>query len=247
MTAMSKYLYGIIEEPQSKTFELSGLAGAAVYTINSGDLAAVVSDIELSEIDPTRKNVMAHTMVQDGILKKYTFIPMGFGIVAASEASVRSLLDKNYPGLVSELKRLADKIEVELKIFWDDKALASENQQLINKVQTRVKAASSTAEAQRLLTEAGMQVEKIVLAWKAKYVDQIYASLKTLAIDSRLNNCSGIKMLLNASFLIDRKTESEFVEQVRILDAKYQGNINFKYIGPLSPYNFVGIKLEMVN
>ena len=247
MTAMSKYLYGIIEEPQFKTFELRGLAGAAVYTINSRDLAAVVSDIELAEIDPTRKNVMAHTMVQDGLLKKYTFIPMGFGIVAVSESGVRSLLEKNYPGLVSEIKKLADKIEVEIKIFWDDKALASENQQLITKVQTRVKAASSTAEAQRLLTEAGMQVEKIVLAWKAKYVDQIYASLKTLAIDSRLNNCSGIKMLLNASFLIDRKTESEFVEQVRILDAKYQGNINFKYIGPLSPYNFVSIKLELAN
>lgn len=247
MTAMSKYLYGIIEEPQFKTFELRGLEGAAVYTINSRDLAAVVSDIELAEIDPTRKNVMAHTMVQDGLLKKYTFIPMGFGIVAVSESGVRSLLEKNYPGLVSEIKKLADKIEVEIKIFWDDKALASENQQLITKVQTRVKAASSTAEAQRLLTEAGMQVEKIVLAWKAKYVDQIYASLKTLAIDSRLNNCSGIKMLLNASFLIDRKTESEFVEQVRILDAKYQGNINFKYIGPLSPYNFVSLKLEMVN
>ncbi len=244
---MSKYLYGIIEEPQFKTFELRGLEGAAVYTINSRDLAAVVSDIELAEIDPTRKNVMAHTMVQDGLLKKYTFIPMGFGIVAVSESGVRSLLEKNYPGLVSEIKRLADKIEVEIKIFWDDKALASENQQLITKVQTRVKAAYSTAEAQRLLTEAGMQVEKIVLAWKAKYVDQIYASLKTLAIDSRLNNCSGIKMLLNASFLIDRKTESEFVEQVRILDAKYQGNINFKYIGPLSPYNFVSTKLEMAN
>jgi hypothetical protein len=247
MTAAGKYLYGIIAEPQFKTFELWGLEGAAVYSINSGDLAAVVSDIELAEIDPTRKNVMAHTMVQDAILKKYTFIPMGFGIVAASEAGVRSLLEKNYMGLVSEIKRLAGKIEVELKIFWDDKALASENQQLINKVQARVKAASSSAEAQRLLTEAGMQVEKIVVAWKAKYVDQIYASLKTLAIDSRLNTCSGIKMLLNASFLIDRGRESEFVEQVRILDAKFKGNINFKYIGPLSPYNFVNIKLEKVN
>jgi hypothetical protein len=122
-----------------------------------------------------------------------------------------------------------------------------ENQQLITKVQAKVKAASSAAETQRLLTEAGMQVEKIVLAWKAKYVDQIYASLKKLAVDSRLNNCSGVKMLLNASFLIDRKTESAFVEQVRSLDAKYQGNINFKYIGPLSPYNFVSIKLELAN
>jgi hypothetical protein len=247
MTATSKYLYGIIEEPQFKTFEMRGLEGAAVYTINSRDLAAVVSDIELIEIDPTRKNVLAHTLVQDGILKKYTLIPMGFGIVAAGESSVRSLIEKNYAGLASELKRLSGKIEVEIKIFWDDKALINENQQLITKVQTAVKAASCTADAQRLLTEAGMQVEKIILAWKAKYVDQIYASLKKLAIDSRLNNCSGVKMFLNASFLIDRNTESQFVEQVRSLDAKYKGNINFKYIGPLSPYNFVSLKLELAN
>jgi hypothetical protein len=247
MTATGKYLYGIIEEPQFKTFEFRGLEEAVVDTINYQDLAAVVSDIVLSEIDPTRKNVLAHTLVQDGSLKKYTFIPMGFGMVAASASAVRGLLETNYAGLVSELKKLSGKIEVDLKISWDDKALMSENQQLISRVQTRVKAASSVAETQRLLTEAGMKVEKVVLAWKAKYVDQIYSSLKKLAFDSRLNSCSGVKMLLNASFLIDRKTEGEFIEQVHNLDAKYQGNFNFKYIGPLSPYSFVSIKLEMVN
>lgn len=244
---MSKYLYGIIEEPQTKTFGFNGLENAAVYTINHRDLAAVVSDVDLNEIDPTRKNVLAHTLAQDSIIKKYTFIPMGFGIVAADESQVRGLLERNYPSLINELKKLAGKIEVEVKIFWDDKALMNENQHLINQVQTRVKTASSAVEAQRLLTEAGMQIEKIVLTWKAKYVDQIYSSLRKLAIDCRLNNCSGVKMLLNASFLIDKKTETEFVEQVRNLDTKYQGNFNFKYIGPLSPYSFVGIKLDLVN
>jgi hypothetical protein len=238
-----KYLYGIIEEPQQKTFDFRGLDGAPVYTVNFQNLAVAISDIEQTEIDPTRKNVMAHTMVQDGLLKKYTPIPMGFGIVAANESSVRSLIENNYQSLVSEIKKLSDKIEVEIKIFWDDKALINDNQQLISKVQSKVNSASSIIETQRILQEAGMKVENIIQGLKTKYVDQIYSSLKRLAVDSRLNSCSGIKMLLNASFLIDRAKESEFVEQVRCLDAKYQGNINFKYIGPLSPYNFVSIKL----
>jgi hypothetical protein len=142
---------------------------------------------------------------------------------------------------------LADKIEVEIKIFWDDKALVSENRELVEKIQARVKAASSDVEAQRALSDAGMQVEKIVLGLKSKYVDQIYSSLKKLAIESRTNTCTGLKMLLNASFLIDRKTEADFVKFVRYLDVKFQGNINFKYIGPLSPYNFVNIKLGLAN
>jgi hypothetical protein len=247
LATTSRYLYGIIEELQSITFEFRGLEDAGVYTLNFQDLAAVVSDIEPGEIDPTRRNVMAHTLVQDGILKKYTLIPMGFGIVAASQANVNNLLQKNYPELVSELKKLADKIEVEIKVFWDDKALVAENHQLINKLQNQVKSAGSAIDAQRRLSEAGMQIEKIVLNLKSKYADQIYSSLKRLASDSRLNPCSGVKMLLNASFLIDRKTETDFVDLVRYLDTKFQGHMNFKFIGPLSPYNFVSIKLGQVN
>ena len=246
MTTSNKYLYGVIREPEVKTFEIHGVDDAPVYTLNFHDLAAVVSDIESAEIDPTRKNVMAHTLVQDAILKQYSVIPMGFGIIAACQSNVSGLLEKNYTGLVNELNKLADKVEVEVKIFWDDKALVMVNQPLVNKLQSQVKAASNTIDAQRRMSEAGMQVEKIVLAMKSKCADQIYTSLQKLARDSRLNACSGVKMLLNASFLIDRKTETDFIDLVRNLDTKFQGQFNFKYIGPLSPYNFVSLKLELV-
>jgi hypothetical protein len=172
---------------------------------------------------------------------------MGFGMVAANETAVFNLLEKNHVGLTAELRRLAGKIEAELKVFWDDNALTVENRQLIEKVQAKVKASSSAVETQRILSEAGMQVEKVVISWKGQYADRIYAALRKLAVDSRLNDCSGVKMLLNASFLIERQNELAFLEQIRNLDAEFQGNINCKYIGPLSPYNFVSLKLEQVN
>lgn len=242
-----KYVYGIIEEQEIKNFDFYGIEGAPVYTINCRQLAGVVSDVEIPEIDPTRRNVLAHTLAQDSILKRYTLVPMGFGMVAANETAVFNLLEKNHVGLTAELRRLAGKIEAELKVFWDDNALTVENRQLIEKVQAKVKASSSAVETQRILSEAGMQVEKVVISWKGQYADRIYAALRKLAVDSRLNDCSGVKMLLNASFLIERQNELAFLEQIRNLDAEFQGNINCKYIGPLSPYNFVSLKLEQVN
>jgi Gas vesicle synthesis protein GvpL/GvpF len=242
-----KYVYGIIEEQKIKNFDFFGIEGAPVYTINCRQLAAVVSDVEITEIDPTRRNVLAHTLAQDSILKLYTLVPMGFGMVAANETAVLNILEKNYVGLTAELKRLAGKIEAELKVFWDDNALTVANRQLIEKVQAKVKASSSAVETQKILSEAGMQVEKVVISWKGQYADRIYAALRKLAVDSRLNDCSGVKMLLNASFLIERQNELAFLEQIRNLDAEFQGNINCKYIGPLSPYNFVSLKLEQVN
>ncbi|MBI4286262.1 MAG: GvpL/GvpF family gas vesicle protein [Chloroflexi bacterium] len=249
MSAERKYLYGIIKESIPRTFNLSGVGGAGVYTIGYQEVAAVVSDTGLGEIDPTRQNVRAHTEVQDGLLKAYTLLPMGFGMIADSKDDVCKLLAKNYQGLISELKRLDGKVEVELKVFWDQGALSKElegGSDELTRLKSRIKNASSPAETRELLIEVGKLVERIAFNWKARYADRVYAVLKGLACDARLNNPLGIKNVLNASFLIEKAKESDFQKEVYKLDAQYQSKVNFKYVGPLAPYNFVSLKLELV-
>jgi hypothetical protein len=246
---LGKYLYGIIEEPQPTRFSFSGVGDAEVYTVNHQKLAAVVSKIEFQEVDPTRKNVRAHTTVQDELFKEYTLLPMGFGMIASSEDEVKRLLEKNHDGFIRELKRLAGKIEVGLKVFWDREAMVSEiegeNQEFAN-LKAKINAASSPIEAQNLLVEAGKLVERIATDWKHKYARAIYATLEELSVDARLNDPLGIKNILNGSFLIDKSRGKEFQGKVYQLDSKYQGKVNFKYVGPLPPYSFVNVKLEPV-
>jgi len=249
MSGQGKYIYGIVEEPQLRRFSFMGVGEADVHTINHQGIAAIVSDTEFSEIDPTRKNVQAHTVVQDELLKEYTLLPMGFGMVAASEDEVRGLLEKNYEGLTSELNRLANMIEIELKLYWDQetiiKEIQGENQEL-SRIKAKIKAASSPAETRNLMIEAGRLVENIVLDWKTRYAEMVYANLSELSNDAKMNNPVGLKNLLNASFLIEKSRESEFKEQVYKLDSKFQGKVNFKYVGPMPPYNFVDLRLEPV-
>jgi hypothetical protein len=249
MPGQSKYIYGIVEEPRLRRFSFTGVGEADVYTLNHQKLAAIISDTEFSEIDPTRKNVQAHTIVQDELLKEYTLLPMGFGMVAASEDEVRGLLEKNYEGLTSELDRLANMIEVELKIYWDQetviKEIQGENQEL-SRLKTKIKASSSPGEIRNLMIEAGRLVENIVVDWKNRYAEEVYTVLQELSCEAKMNNPVGLKNLLNASFLIEKSRESEFKEQVFKLDAKFQGKVNFKYVGPMPPYNFVDLRLEPV-
>jgi len=82
---VGKYIYGIIGETEVRRFDFRGVGDAEVYTIPYQKLAAIVSDTDLQEIDPTRKNVLAHTTVQDSLLKEYDLPPMGFGMIAKSE------------------------------------------------------------------------------------------------------------------------------------------------------------------
>jgi hypothetical protein len=249
VSPQGEYIYGIIEEPQLRRFCLLGVGGAEVYTINHQQIAAVVSDTGSAEIDPTRKNVHAHTVVQDELLKEYTLLPMGFGMIAP-EDEVRLLLENNYPGLVSELNRLAGRIEVELKVSWDQGAVMRELNLVGNcelaRIRAKLEAASSLLETRNLLVEAGKLVEHVALNWNKKYAELVYSVLKELSDDARVNNPMGIQNLLNASFLIEKSRESEFREKVYKLDTEFQGKVNFKYVGPMPPYNFVALRLEPV-
>jgi hypothetical protein len=248
MSGQGKYIYGIVEESQLRRFSFPGIGEADVFTINHQRIAAIVSDTGFSEIDPTRKNVQAHTIVQDELLQEYTLLPMGFGMVA-TEDEVRGLLAKNYEGLLTELGRLTDRIEVELKVFWEPEAIIKEIQgesQELSKLRAKVNAATSPIEIRNLLVEAGKLVENIVRDWKTRYVEMVYANLSELSYDAKMNNPVGIKNLLNASFLVEKSRESEFKNQVYKLDAQFQGKLNFKYVGPMPPYNFVDLRLEPV-
>ena len=249
MLSQNKYIYGIIDEAEPLRFSLPGIGDAEVYTINYRDLAAIVSDIVLSEVDPTRRNVRAHTVVQDEFLKDHTVLPMSFGVIASSEAEVLLFLEKNYDAFVKEFKRLSGKVEVELKVYWDQEAMMGElerkNQEL-SRIKERIGAASSPVEAHSLLAEAGQMVERIVQDWQSKYAQGAFDTLSRMADDARLNNPVGIKNILNASFLIDRSKEEEFQAEVYKLDTKYQDRVDFKYVGPLPPYNFVSLNLEPV-
>lgn len=250
MSLERKYIYGIIQQPEPRRFSFLGVGDAEVYTINHRELAAVVSDTALEEIDPTRKDVRAHTVVQDELLKNCILLPMGFGMIAGSKDDVLKLLEKNYQGLTRELVRLNGKVEVELKVFWDQEAMIKELQggsEELTRLKAKINGASSPIEAQRLLVEAGKLVERIVLDWKARYADRVYTVLKGLSIDAKLNTPLGVKNVLNASFLVERAGEDDFQKEIFKLDSQYQGKVNFKYVGPLAPYNFVNVKLEPVN
>ena len=103
---------------------------------------------------------------------------------------------------------------------------------------------SSGHDDQNTKLKVGKLVESIVKEWEKKYVQKIYSSLKEIAVDSRLNQPIGIKMLLNSSFLVDKNKEKDFDKRVNELAQNYENQLKFKYVGPVPPYNFVNIKLK---
>ena len=80
-----KYVYCIIRSDREREFGEIGIGGGQrVYTVQHSDLAAVVSDTPIGIYDPTREDVAAHVVVNETVMKEFTFIPMSCGTVFRS-------------------------------------------------------------------------------------------------------------------------------------------------------------------
>ena len=240
------YIYGILDESCLQDFDVIGVGNNKVYTINHQELAAVVSNIEEEEIDPTRRNLLAHTRVQEFLLKEYTLLPMSFGVTSQNTEKIEKMLQDNYLSFKKELKRLSEKIEIGLKVYWIKEAIKEEIERdhKYNRIRNKIAKESSPVVKQNLIIEAGKLVEALVLKWQNEIGQDIYDKLTSLAVDACMNRSIEMTNILNASFLVIKDEESKFLDTVSTLDIKYQNKIDIKYIGPLPPYSFLRVELK---
>jgi hypothetical protein len=77
---------------------------------------------------------------------------------------------------------------------------------------------------------------------RKEYVTEILTSLKTIAKQAVTGDLFSDRLILNASFLVNREDIDAFSEMVAQLQEKYP-MLRLLYSGPWAPYNFVYIKI----
>ncbi|PDV98539.1 GvpL/GvpF family gas vesicle protein [Candidatus Viridilinea mediisalina] len=248
-SATGKYLYGIINCGEERSFTTPGIheVGSLVYTIPFKQVAAVVSDSPLQEYDSTRRNMLAHTRVLEMVMREFTILPVCFGIVAPDARTVREqLLGEGYEQLVTQLKEMECRIELGLKAFWiaDDifREIAEQSEE-IRELRDRITGLPSEQTYYQRI-KLGEMVEAEVNQRRERDSATILAQLEPLAHEVRIHPPLTDRMVLNAAFLIDRAREEAFDQAIRELDAAMGQRLLFKYVGPVPPYNFVTIKAD---
>jgi len=244
MEKEGKYLYCIVGASDARNFGNFGIGdrGDSVVTIGYHDLSAVISDTPTDKYVISRENMTAHQKVVEKAMDFYgTVLPVRFCNVAGSIEEVRSLLRKRHSELKGLLKDMDGKVEVGLKAMWKD----------MNKVFAELVAENPDISKNR---KGNLEYkEKIALGEKVKdaldekkeaCAHRMVNPFKRMSYDHRLNKVIGDRMVVNAAFLVERTREKEFDYLVEDLAAKHGDTIDFKYVGPTPPYNFVEITLS---
>ena len=243
-----KYIYCIIDDGKVQTFGPMGIGdgGNELYTVCFNDLAAVVSNSPIIRYSVSRGNMIAHEKAIEEVMKKHTVLPVRFCTIAEDEEKVKKILEREHNKFVDLLKNIKGKKELGLKaIFKEDviyKDILAKYEDIGALKEKVVALPPEKTYYQRM--EIGKMVEAALQKEKEIYKEDILDTLSPFAVEVKINNTYGERMIINTAFLINKDKEAQFDQKVQELYDKYGDKIVFKYVGTLPPFNFINLVIE---
>jgi len=234
------------EEDQFGSIEIEG-EERETFTIRYKDAAMVAAEVPMKIYHPKKQNLLMHQGAVSRVMdQKDTVIPISFGNVFKSRDDVAALLENLYPQFETLFPAIKGKIELGLKVIgkkeWLEE-MVKENPQ-VEKMASAVKGKSESAAYYDRIQLGGM-AQKLFASLQNEVKQEIFAPLEETAVSAKANDPSSEKMLLNASFLIDRDQEELFDQKVNEAHEKWKDKVEFNYSGPWPAYNFVNIRLKV--
>jgi hypothetical protein len=241
------YLYGLMEDAaRAETFDLGeGIGGATVRLLPAGPLTGIVSDVPAGPVAQTRRNMVAHTAVLERAIAKTDVLPVRFGTVAPTAKALATCILSNAQGFRTALRDIGGHVELGVKASWRDGVVFSEIVsadaelcRLRDRLRTRP---SSETYYERV--ELGRRVEAALAQRRTVETAAIIAELTPLAERETELRTLDEDMILNRAFLVRRENEAAFDERIQAVAERCANRMNFRYVGPVPPYNFVRLQV----
>jgi len=245
-----KYLYCIINEPQERNFGPIGIGDRSdeVHTLCFRDLACVISSTPMTKYVISRQNLITNQKVIEEVMKDYSAVlPVRFCTIATSTEEVRNLLMKRYQELKNLLRSMDNKVELGLKVFWQDiesvfKEIAEADMEIKSLKQRLTKSSVSGSLDEKV--DLGRKVKEALEDKREVEAEEILEVLRPICVNLRSNKIMGDSMVLNGAFLVDRTREREFDDLIEDLTQKHKDRLKFKYVGPIAPFNFAELVIR---
>jgi hypothetical protein len=245
-TPTRKYVYGVLAS-SAQAPAGGGIAGAPLELVAKDGIAALVSDLPEGELMMGREAMTVHARVLEEALSHGTVLPMRFGIVMAGAVTVRDdLLDAHGEELRRQLADLDGKVELKLRATYEEERLMREvvrEDNDVARLRESLRGAPDDA-AYYGRIELGELIARAVERKRERDAAEIVDELKPFALAIDLAAPTHERIVLSASFLVERRRMNEFDAAVDRIGTERRDRMRFKYTGPLPPHSFVELTAE---
>jgi hypothetical protein len=240
-------VYGIVRLGEAPAISTPGIEGRSVRSVESGDVAALVSDAPAGLVRASRRNLMAHTNVLQEAGNACTVLPMRFGVVVPDEEAVRhELLGGHERELLAQLQSLDGLVELDLKVVCPEEVLLrtilAERPDLAA-LSVRLRGRSPDATYYERL-RLGELVASASAHKRHELTLLVLDRIEPLAVKSHIGEPAHDQMLVNLSFLVRRDRIDEVDAAVNAVNEELGPGLRLSYVGPLPPFRFVDAEID---
>ncbi len=238
---MATYVYGVVE-PEATLPSGGGIDDASLTLVPGDGAAAIVSEVPGESVRLGRDAMLVHARVLERALEHGTVLPMRFGVVMAGSDDVRERLLRDHAAVLqTHLAEFAGKVEIRIRATYDEQRLLRtivRDEPDIAALNRDVQAGHPDATYYERI-RLGELIAAAVERRREHDARLIAGALAAKALDVDLGDPTHERVVMNASFLVDRARLADFDEAVDGVADEYAGAIRFKYTGPLPPHSFV--------
>jgi hypothetical protein len=247
------YTYAIVPTGDKVIFDVVGVDDHhdEVYSLPYGDIAAIISASTMADYRGLNRQeavryLVTHQRVVETVMQDFPLLPVKFGTVLPDEAWVRRLLEQGMPLFRTALTKFADQVQMEVVVLWNLQEVFQEigQEEPIARLKAQVMARPpEETEADR--TELGRMVQASLEQRRAALRDRLLLSVRQVALDVMINPLMDDSMVVNVALLVDEAGGAALDERLMLLDEEFEGRLHFRCVGPLPPYSFATVEVEL--
>src|ERR1700730_10989806 len=227
------YVYGILPGDVELNSEIDGVGNppGEVRLVRSGDLAALVSEVDLLGPLGTPEDLQAHEEILDSIVAAAPVLPLRFGAVLTSEdAVVEELLEPHQDDFAAALEELEGRAEYVVKGRYVERAILAEI----------LSEASEAAQLRDQRIQLGEIINNAVAARREEDTRLLLSAAADHCEASFVRDPTHEMDAVNVAFLVDEDKADELDLVVEDLGSRWEGRVELRVLGPMAPYDFVG-------
>lgn len=236
------YVYGVVPAEHARDpIRIAGLHGAAVETVVSGPLAALVSHTSAGTVRPSRANLSAHQDVVAAAHEHGPVVPVGFGTVMTDAgAVVTELLEPGAGWLDHSLRSFKEKDEWRVRTrYLPDAALREvvASSPGIRRLRDEV-SDDGGGGIDVLRMRLGEMVAAELIQLRERDAEAVLRTVQPHALDLVALPSGSDDVVLYLAALVDRRNASALDQALASMAESQSGRLAFELTGPLPPWDF---------
>jgi hypothetical protein len=239
------YVYGMVPADVQLNSGVKGVGDppGELRLVRSGDLAALVSEVDITEPLGTPEDLQAHEDILDSVVTEAPVLPLRFGSVLTSEDAVaEELLEANHDEFAAALRQLEGCAEYVVRGRYEESAILDEilsGNSAAARLRDRIRGADPDA-TRDLRIQLGEIINNTIADKRQADTRLLLSVIRDHCVASVVRAATNELDAVYVALLVEADRVGELERVLTESGERWAGRVRLSIIGPMAPYDFVG-------